>query len=37
MIFFPAYTFNFYLPKPVDIELKIIVVVIQAHKRGFVA
>ena len=30
----PAITFNFYLPKPVDIELKVIVVVIQAHIRA---
>ena len=36
-ICFPGYTFTFCLTKPVDIELIIIVVVIQAHERGFVA
>ena len=33
----PGYTFTFCLTKPVDIDLKIIFVVIQAHQRGFVA
>ena len=33
----PGYTFNFCLTKPVDLELKIIVVVIEAHEKGFVA
>ena len=32
-----GFTFTFFLTKPVDIEINIIVVVIQAHKRGFVA
>ena len=32
----PGYTFTFCLTKPVDKEVKIIVVVIQTHKRGCV-
>ena len=36
-LFSHCYTFTFCLTKPVDIELKNIVVVIQAHERSFVA
>ena len=32
-----GYTFTFHLSRPVDIEVKIIVLVIQAYKRGSVA